>query len=162
MIRRFRIAMGSAVLMAGLALAGARPANAQVRFEGSFPLPHGRISIGIGSPAFPVGEVVPYGYSVSSDPTYGYGFYYGDSWSPCQPYGNGWIVVERPVYFGRGYVRPYRDYGYYSRPYRRFDDRGERFEGREHERFERRGFDRDDHRGFDRDDHRGFDRGWRR
>lgn len=148
MISRLRIAMGSAVLMAGLALADARPANAQVQFEGFFPLPHGRISIGIGNPGFPVGAAVPYGYSVYSDPTYGYGFYYGDSWIPCEPYGNGWIVVERPVYFGNGYVRPYRryrhysrPYGYYSRPYRRWDDRRERFERRERERWEHRDFD---------------------
>jgi hypothetical protein len=152
-MRKNRIALGSAVLAAGLALAGATPANAQVRFEGSFPLPHGRISVGFGDPAFPVGAVVPYGYSVYSDPSYGYGFNYEDSWIPCEPYGNQWIVVERPGYFGHGYVRPYRSYGYYSRPYRyysrpyrRWDDRRERFERREHERFE----------------HRDFGRGWRR
>ena len=163
MTRGFRIALGSAVLVAGLALAGAAPANAQVRFEGSFPLPHGRLSIGVGDPAFAVGGYVPYGYSVIQDPDYGYGFYYGDSFIPCEPYGSRWIVVERPAYFGHGpayfghgYVRPFRSYSY-VRPFR--GDRDGRFfreERREHERFERRGFDRRD-RGFD-----GRDRGWRR
>lgn len=162
MRKGFRVALGSAVLVAGLALAGAAPANAQVRFEGSFPLPHGRISVGFGDPAFPIGGVVPYGYNVYSDSDYGYGFYYGDSWIPCQPYGSRWIVVERPAYFGHRYVRPFRSYGYryysqpygrysrpyYRQPYRRWDDRRERFERREHERFERR--DHDDGRGWRR------------
>jgi hypothetical protein len=167
MTKRFRIALGSAALVAGLALAGAAPASAQVGFEGSFPLPHGRLSIGFGSPSFPVGGYVPYGYSVIQDPDYGYGFYYGDSFIPCEPYGSRWIVVERPVYFGRGYVRPFRSYGY-VRPYRydgfRRDFRApERFERRD---FGRRTFERRDwgrgHEGRDRGRDRGGDRGWRR
>ncbi|HLN92681.1 MAG TPA: hypothetical protein VK389_02380, partial [Thermoanaerobaculia bacterium] len=66
-----RIALGSAVLAGGLAIAGASSANAQVRVRGSFPLPHGRLSINIGAPAFPVGGYVPYGYNVYEDPEYG-------------------------------------------------------------------------------------------
>ena len=149
MTRRIRIALGSVAVAAGLTLAGAAPASAQVRFEGTFPLPHGRLSIGIGDPAFPVGGYVPYGYAVIQDPTYGYGFYYGDSFIPCQPYGDQWVVVERPVYFGHGYVRPYyRSYDsvrpyYYGRSYRRDWDRDrDRHEFREHERFEHRFHDR--------------------
>jgi len=124
-----RIALASAAMVAGLAVAGAKPAAAQVSFSGSIPLPHGRISIGIGDPFFRVGSYVPYGYTVVEDPTYGYGFYYGARWIPVQPYGSSWIVVNQP-YFRPGYVRPYARpyYGYngysgyrgytgYARPY---------------------------------------------
>jgi hypothetical protein len=118
-----RIALASAAMVAGLAVAGAKPAAAQVSFSGSFPLPHGRISIGIGDPFFRVGSYVPYGYTVIEDPTYGYGFYYGARWIPVQPYGSTWVVVRQP-YFRGGYVRPYARpyYGYahsygYARPY---------------------------------------------
>ena len=119
---RIRIALASAVLVAGLAVAGSSPAAAQVAFSGSFPLPHGRISIGIGSPAFAVGSPVPYGYTVIQDPTYGYGFYYGSSWIPAQPYGSGWIVVSQPYYPGAyvqpyAYARPYYAHPYYAHPY---------------------------------------------
>ncbi len=48
MKRAVRIALGSAALATSLAFAGASPANAQVQFEGSIPLPHGRISVGVG------------------------------------------------------------------------------------------------------------------
>jgi hypothetical protein len=121
MKKAIRIALGSAVLAGGLAVVGASPANAQVRFEGSFPLPHGRISVGVGDPRFGVGSYVPYGYNVYDNPDYGYGFEYEDQWFPCEQYGSQWVIIGAPVFFGHrdyGYVRPYRSYGYgYSRPY---------------------------------------------
>ena len=58
---QFRIAIAAAALLAGLSLAGASRANAGVSFRGTFPLPHGSISIGIVDPTFVVGAFVPYG-----------------------------------------------------------------------------------------------------
>jgi hypothetical protein len=113
MNKAIRIALGSGVLAAGLAFAAA-PASAQVAFRGSFPLPHGRISIGVGQPAFTVGGFVPEGYSVYDDPQFGYGFYAGDEWIPCEQSAGRWIIVERPTRFAvrdYGYVRPYRTFG---------------------------------------------------
>ncbi len=127
MKKAIRIALGSAVLAGGLAVVGASPANAQIRFRGSFPLPHGRISIGVGDGGyggyggFGVGSYVPYGYNVYDNPDYGYGFEYEDQWFPCEQYGSQWVIIGAPVFFGHrdyGYVRPYRSHGYgYSRPY---------------------------------------------
>ena len=123
---QFRIAIAAAALMAGLSFAGASRANAGVSFQGTFPLPHGSISIGIGNPAFGVGAFVPYGYNVANDPQYGYGFYYGSSWIPCRPYQSRWIVCDRPfhdtyaggAYSGGGYGYGYRGYGgYHGQPY---------------------------------------------
>jgi hypothetical protein len=121
MNRSLRIALGSAALVAGLAVAGTSPAAAQVSFSGSFPLPHGRISIGVGDPYFSVGSYVPYGYTVIEDPTYGYGFYYQSRWIPVRPYGSTWVITSQP-YFRPGFVaRPYAGYGYgYARPYSRY------------------------------------------
>jgi hypothetical protein len=127
MKKAIRIALGSAVLAGGLAVVGASPANAQVRFEGSFPLPHGRISIGVGDAGFPIGGYVPDGYSVYDNPEYGYGFEYGDQWIPCEQYGTRWVIVASPIFFGHrdyGYGRTYRnDRSSYSRDYRRYDNR---------------------------------------
>src|SRR5438105_12189906 len=133
MKKAIRIALGTAVLAGGLAVAGASPANAQVRFGGSFPLPHGRISVSIGNVGFPIGGFVPDGYSVYNNPDYGYGFEYGDQWIPCEQYGSQWVIVASPISFvhrdygyGRigGYGRTYRDDRYsYSRDSRRFDNR---------------------------------------
>jgi hypothetical protein len=127
MKKSIRIALGSAVLAGGLAVVGASPANAQVRFEGSFPLPHGRISIGVGGVGFGVGSYVPYGYNVYNNPDYGYGFEYGDQWIPCEQYGTQWVIVASPISF------VHRDYAYgrtyrngsdsFSRDSRRFDSR---------------------------------------
>lgn len=161
-----RIALGSAVLAGSLAIAGASSANAQVRVGGSFPLPHGRISFDIGSPVFPVGGYVPYGYDVYEDPDYGYGFLYEDQWIPCEPRGTRWIVVQSPYYgYGGGYrySRPYR-YGYSSRDFRRWDnyrryDRHDRWDRRDDRRYSR-----DDRRWNDRDRRyrdRDGDRRWR-
>ena len=129
MNKAIRIALGSAALATGLAFAAAPPANAQVRFEGSFPLPHGRITVGGGG--FGVGSYVPERYSVYDDPDYGYGFYEGDQWYSCEQDAGRWIIIAPPVFYAnRGYrsVRPYRNYGYqYSQPYRydgrRYDNR---------------------------------------
>jgi hypothetical protein len=117
MNKKLRIALGSAALATGLALAGAAPASAQVAFGGTFPLPHGSISIGVGAPAFPVGGYAPYGNAVIQDPYYGWGFYYGDSFVPCQWYGGRWIVAARPVFYSYGYLRPYYAHPYYAHPY---------------------------------------------
>jgi len=170
-----RIALGSAVLAGGLAIAGASSANAQVRVRGSFPLPHGRLSINIGAPAFPVGGYVPYGYNVYEDPEYGYGFEYDNQWIPCEPQGTRWIVVERP-YYGYGgnyggnyrYSRPYRSDRYgYSRDYRRDNYRGysrDNRYGRDDRRYSRdnRSYSRDGRRSNDRDRRsRDGDRRWR-
>ena len=158
MKRVLRIAVGSAALVAGLAIAGASAANAQVRFRGSFPLPHGRISVNVGH-SFPIGGYVPYGYDVYDDPDYGYGFLYEDQWIACEPRGSRFIIIAAPVFYGgyrnygyggyRSYgYRSYPNYGYrdyrYSRPYR--NDR----------HYSR------DYRNYRRDDHRRGDRNWGR
>jgi hypothetical protein len=153
-----RIALGSAVLAGSLAIAGASSANAQVRVRGSFPLPHGRISFNIGSPVFPVGGYVPYGYDVYEDPDYGYGFLYENQWIPCEPSGTRWIVVQSP-YYGYGgdyrYSRPYR-YGYSSRDFRRRDDYRRYNRHDRWDRWDR--WDRRDDRRYSRDDRRWNDR----
>jgi hypothetical protein len=171
MKKAMRIALGSATLALGLAFAGAARANAQVRFEGSFPLPHGRISVNVAGPAFSPGAYVPEGYAVYDDPEYGYGFSYGDQWISCEPYGSRWVIVERRPFFGRRDFRNARpswrwqSRGYYRRDFddRRFerDDRFRSF-GRDHRRFRddrdsRRGRDRF---GNDRRDGRRDDRSW--
>jgi len=89
---------------AGTALLLSAPstAKAQLAFQGTFGGPHGQVFIGVGSPAFPVGGYVPYPYvrHVYVRPGYGYGFYYGNAWVPVTPYGNQYVVVERPVVYG--------------------------------------------------------------
>ena len=61
-----------------------------------------------GSPAYPVGSYVPYGYRVIRQPRFGYGFYsrpfacrvhgvYHSHWIPVRSYGRRYIVVERPI-----------------------------------------------------------------
>jgi hypothetical protein len=127
MSRAIRIAVGSAALAAGLMVAGASAANAQVRVRGSFPLPHGRISVNVGGggyggydgygyDGFPIGGYVPDGYDVYDDPDYGYGFAYEDQWIGCEPRGNRWIIIAAPVFYGGhrsyGYGGGYRSYGY--------------------------------------------------
>jgi len=169
MKKAIRIALGSAVLAGGLAVVGASPANAQIRFRGSFPLPHGRISIGVGDGGyggyggFGVGSYVPYGYNVYDNPDYGYGFEYEDQWFPCEQYGSQWVIIGAPVFFGHrdyGYVRPYRSHGYgYSRPYGSYGY--SRPYGRS---YDYRRYRRDDYRRWDshrRDDRRSRDRDWR-
>ena len=84
MNRTFRLALASVALMAGLAIAGSKPAKAQVSV--SVPLPHGRLVIG--HPAFHTGAYVPYGYHVYGRPGYGYGFLYRSRWIPVRRYSN--------------------------------------------------------------------------
>ena len=133
MKKAVRIAMGSGILVAGLAVAGASTASAQVRIRGSFPLPHGRIQVDIGdrgyNRGFPIGGYVPYGYDVYEDPAYGYGFAYEDQWIACEPRGTRWIIVAAPVFYSHRdyrYGRTYRNDRYaYSRDHRSYrrDDR---------------------------------------
>jgi hypothetical protein len=171
MRKAIRIALGSGVLAAGLAFAGAPSANAQVRVRGSFPLPHGRISVDIGDRGyggFPVGGYVPYGYDVYEDPEYGYGFAYEDQWIACEPRGSQWVIIAEPVFYGGYRSYGYRNYGYrdyrYSRPYRN-DRYGY---SRDYRRYDGRNYRRDDRRSRDsrygRNDRRysDQDRRWRR
>ena len=151
MQKTIRIAVVSAVAGALLFLAPA-PGEAQVRVQGRFRLPHGSISIGVGdpyyrgrysggyygSPAYPIGSYVPYGYRVIRRPRLGYGFYspafacrahgvYHSHWIPVRSYGRRYIVIERPGYVGgsgglygrRGYGRG--DYRHNRRDYRSND-----------------------------------------
>lgn len=110
-------------------------AKGQVAFQGTFGGPHGRFSIGVGSPAFPVGAYVPYPYvrHIYLRPDYGYGFYYDDAWVPVRPYGSRYIVIERPIVYDYGYRDGYR----YRRDYRhdrRWDGRRDnRWDGRRHD-----------------------------
>jgi hypothetical protein len=146
MKRAIRFAMVAAAMAAVVLVLTPSAAQAQVRFEGRFRLPHGQIAIGVGdpyygrgyygdiyygAPAYPVGSYVPYGYRVIEDPRLGYGFYspaFGCSlhhvrhrhWIPVRRYTRRWIVIERPYFGGREYRR-----GYDSRRYndRRYNDR---------------------------------------
>jgi hypothetical protein len=177
MNRAIRIAVGSAALTAGLMVAGASAANAQVRVRGSFPLPHGRISVNIGGggyggydgygyDGFPIGGYVPDGYDVYDDPDYGYGFAYEDQWIGCEPRGSRWVIIAAPVFYGGhrsyGYGGGYRNYGYGG--YRNYGYRDYRYV-RPYSNY--RGYSRDnryysrDNRNYRRDDRRG-DRNWGR
>ena len=169
MTKGIRIALVTAAMAGGIALAGASPASAQVRFRSSFPVPHGRIAVRVGAPFFRVGALVPYGYTVIEDPEYGYGFYYQSRWIPVERYGSSWIVGDRPFFGGRGFNAPrgsFRAYG--GGGGERFDrgrgdrfDRG-RFDSRRDARFERRDFRQDRRRDFRQDHSRRGDRDDRR
>lgn len=149
-----RIAIASAALTAGLALTGASQAQAQVAVHGSFPVRHGRVSIGIGHPTFRVGTYVPRGYRVYHRPQYGYGFAYRERWIPVRRYGSHWRICDRPYLVGDAYAGGYG----YGGGYR--DHRHDRRHG-----CDDRGCDRDDcrHGGYDRNDDRhdgrDYDRG---
>lgn len=159
MAKAIRIAMGSGILAAGLAVAGTSTASAQIRVRGDFPLPHGRISVDIGH-GFPVGGYVPHGYDVYEDPYYdGYGFAYEDQWYPCERRGARWVIVAEPIFYvHREYRtgRHYRNDRYYRDRYDRYDRRDDRrWDRRDDRRYSRR-----DDRRYDRRDRR--DRGGRR
>lgn len=160
MTRVFRIAIGSGVLATGLAVAGASTASAQVRVRGSFPTPHGRISVDIGHGAFPVGRHVPYGYDVYEDPYYeGYGFQYEDQWYPSERRGARWVIVAEPIFYvHREYRtgRSYRNDHSYRDRYDRYDRRGDR----RYDRYERRGDRRSDRRYSRHDRYRRDSRGY--
>jgi hypothetical protein len=127
----------SAALLAGLAVTGGSRTDAgvSVGFSGTFPLPHGQISIGVGDPYFHVGAYVPVGYQVYARSGYGYGFAYNDHWIPVRPYGGAWRVCGSPyfddVYYSTVYYDPYYGVGYgghyggyYVRPSHRYAYRG--------------------------------------
>ena len=172
MTKGFRIALATAAVAAGVAFAGASPAQAQVRIGGSFPLPHGRISIGIGAPEFAIGTYVPNGYDVYAGDD-GYGFEYENQWIPVRQYSGRWVICEpsQAYGYGGGYGGGYTNYGYsggynrdYGRSYNVWPSYGYRrdsgrhgyrqdFRSRDHDRFERREWD--GRRGSrDRDDRR--------
>ena len=100
MKRSTRIALGAAGLAIGLAVAGTAPAGAEVRFYGSFPVPFGRITVGVPAPVFAIGAFVPYGYVVAYDPYYGYGFVYGNQWISCRQSEARWVIAERRPFYG--------------------------------------------------------------
>lgn len=163
-----RIGLGIVGLVAVLAVVEVPAAGAQVGFSGTFRGPHGRFSIDVGSPEYPVGSYAPYGYRVYRRPQYGYGFDTREfhcrpheirhsHWVPVRHYQRRWIVVEQPVayverpyyesdYYGGGYG----DRGYDDGPYDRHADGG-----RYGDRYSDRRYD-------DRyDDGYRDDRGWR-
>lgn len=131
----FRIALATAAVAAGVAFAGASPAQAQVVFSGG-------ISIGIGAPAFSIGTYVPQGYEVYSRDDCGYGFDYEEQWIPVRQYSGHWQVCEPSEAYGypgsfggygshayRGYSRynahpSYRSHGYGQRYQVRYRDHG--------------------------------------
>jgi hypothetical protein len=128
-----RYVVTSAALLAGLAVMGGSSADAGVSFGfgGTFPLPHGQISIGVGDPYFHVGAYVPVGYQVYARSGYGYGFAYNNRWIPVRPYGATWRVCATPyfddVYYSNVYYDPYYGVGYggyyggyYVRPSHRY------------------------------------------
>lgn len=163
MTKAFRIAMGSGILVAGLAVAGTSTASAQIRVRGSIPTPHGRISVDIGHGGFGVGGYAPYGYDVYEDPYYeGYGFAYEDQWYPCERRGARWVIVAEPVFYVHREYRSGRSYRYdrsYRDRYARYDryDRYDRYERRGDRRYDRRGdrrYSRDDR--YRRDTRRGY------
>ena len=147
MKKTFRNATVGAALAAVSMFLVPSAGQAQVRVEGRFRLPHGDISIGVGepyygrdpyyggyygSPAYPVGSYVPYGYRVIQHDRLGYGFaspafacrahrVHHSHWVPVQRVRSRWVVVQQPVLVvERGYERGYDD-PYYTG--RRYDDR---------------------------------------
>ena len=157
MTKRYRLALGSAVLVGGLAFAGTSNANAQVSFRGSFPLPHGRISVNIGDPVYQVGAYAPDDCDIYQHPDYGYGFVSGERFVPVREYEGRWIVTSAPTRFSRRY-----DDWRYARVYRRAAERHRyerRYDRRDDRRYDRRDR-RDDRRDYRRDERR--DDRWRR
>jgi hypothetical protein len=138
----------SAALLAGLAVTGGSRTDAgvSVGFSGTFPLPHGQISIGIGDPYFHVGAYVPVGYQVYARSGYGYGFAYNNRWIPVRRYGAGWQVCGSPyfddAYYNDVYYDPYYGVGYggyyggyYVRPSHRYAYRGSYSHGSSHHNY---------------------------
>src|SRR5512132_4369414 len=144
MTKRYGRLLGSAVLVGGLAFAGASTANAQVSFSGSFPLPHGRISVNVGDPVYRVGTFAPDNCDIYEHPAYGYGFISGTRFVPVREYQGRWIVTSVPTRISRRY-----DDWRYARVYRRASER-RHYERRDERRYDRR-YDRRDDRRWDRD-----------
>jgi len=178
-----RFAAISAAMAAGLAFTGASRAQAGVSISGTFPLPHGVISIGIGDPFFQVGAYVPAGYRICARDGYGYGFMYRSRWIPVRRYGEYWRVYDSPwyddvyysdAYYGGSYYtgrfspryhssqRYYHDrYAYRSRDGDRWNGHREPQWGDRSQRWNDRGYDRNERwndRGHDRNDHRSWKR----
>jgi len=142
-----RIALSATALCAGLAVAGASTAKGQVFFQGNFPVPNGRISVGVGAPAFAVGAYVPSPYvdEIEYVDGYGYGFYCDGAWVPVRQYARGWVVYQRPFVIARE-----RLFGFHgSNRFSRFD-RGGRFDSNRDVRIDR--FDRNRGGRIDRND----------
>lgn len=159
MKRAIRYAMVAAAMATVVVVLTPSAAQAQVRVEGRFRLPHGEIAIGVGdpysniyygAPAYPIGSYVPYGYRVIEDPRFGYGFHSPAfvcrlhhvrhrHWIPVRRYSRRWIVIERPYFGGRAYRRDH--YG------RRYDDRylGQGYRGDPYYDFNREYWDRSYH-----------------
>jgi hypothetical protein len=123
MKKAIRFTMVAAAMAAVIVVFTPSAAQAQVRFEGHFRLPHGSVAIGVGdpyvyygAPAYPIGSYVPYGYRVIEDPRFGYGFYSPAfvcrvhhirhrHWVPVRRYSRRWVVIERPYFSSRYYTR---------------------------------------------------------
>ncbi|MDQ6892396.1 MAG: hypothetical protein M3167_06915 [Acidobacteriota bacterium] len=150
MTKRINRVLGSAVLVGGFAFAGASNANAQVSFRGSFPLPHGRISISAGEPFYQAGSYAPDDCDIYQSPDYGYGFVSNSRFVPVREYDGRWVVTSAPARFSTRY-----DDWRSARVYRRADERN-RYERRDGRRDDRRDVrnDRRDWRDDRRDDRR--------
>ncbi|HKD12390.1 MAG TPA: hypothetical protein VKE50_09955 [Thermoanaerobaculia bacterium] len=134
MSERIRRSLAAAGFVAALALGGVQTAQGQVFFQGSFPVPHGHISIGIGAPPFVIGGYVPAPYvgQVVFVPGYGYGFYCDQGFVPVTFYGGRWVVSRRPYHIAR-----YNRFGHSDWRYDRYNrfhrDDSRRWDGdREH------------------------------
>ena len=102
----------AALLLGAAALAVAPSASAQVAFRGTFPLPHGAISVGVGAPApYYSGYYAP-GYC---DSDYYTSYYPSSSYYPSYSYyAPGYYYRPHRRYY-RTYVRPYYPHRYYYR-----------------------------------------------
>jgi hypothetical protein len=150
-----RTALSATALCAGLAFVGASAASGQVFFQGNFPVPHGRISVGVGVPAFAVGAYVPGPYigQIVYVPGYGYGFYCDGAWVPVRQYARGWVVYQRPFVIARE-----RLFGFHgSHRFTRFD-RGGRFDSNRDGRIDRFDRNRDGRSDLNRDGRGSLDR----
>jgi hypothetical protein len=166
MKKAIRVPMVIAAIAAVVVSLTPSAAQAQVRVEGRFRLPHGEIAVGVGdpyydhlyygAPAYPIGSYVPYGYRVIEDPYLGYGFYGPVSvcrvhharhahWIPVRHHRARWVVIERP-HFSQRYYRRGHDGGRYGD--RRYDNR--RYNDRRYTRRDGRRYSNDPYYDFNR------------
>jgi hypothetical protein len=162
MNKAIRVPIFAAAVAAVVVSLSPSAAQAQVRVEGRFRLPHGEIAVGVGDPysdhlfygarAYPIGSYVPYGYRVVQDPYLGHGFYGPASfcrvhhvrhahWIPVRRHRARWVVIERP-HFSQRYYRRGHD------GYRRYDDR--RYNDRRYTRRDGRRHSNDPYYDFNR------------
>jgi hypothetical protein len=167
MTRAFRTCVFAATIAAGSAFLASEPARADVSFQGTFFGPHGSFSIGIGSPRFPVGSLVPRRHRVFHRADHGDGFWSPTfvcsahharhaHWIPVRRHRARWIVIDHYDGHDYGYGRYTRrhDHRYrFSDPYR-YDryERRHRFDGRSYED----GYHRDGYRNDGRRDGRRY------